>query len=166
VTSVGQTSTGTSVVTSSDRQYCEAACSFIQGCLGIGDCVSHCHASTGNCGAEQDQFLSCILEQSSAPGTCELPPGCTAPLFSFLSCRGAVVQEGACMVDGLGNCTCQQYDQQMNFIEVNCEVQPGGSKCRCGFNGESVGQCTSPNTTACDAMSDCCGTVFYVPGYP
>ena len=144
---------------------CGQACTAIEGCLEISDCVSRCEQSPMECEAQQNEFLSCIAGQTT-PGICEMPPPCVNALERYRNCRGYGALGGMCGADGLGNCDCQLFDEHGNNFTVQCNVAGGGSQCRCSMNGEPIGTCTSPNPMACDAVGDCCGTILHVPAPP
>lgn len=159
------TTTITTTTTTGMGSLCERACAAIQSCLSVSDCVTHCEQSPDACLLVQDTFLSCIVEQTT-PGRCDMPPDCVGPLTEYQSCRGILLQ-GRCGTDPSGNCSCQMVDMDDNFfVELNCTPEGQGSKCRCGLNGESVGNCSSPNIPACNPVGDCCGVIYNVPGYP
>lgn len=154
----------TTNVTTGLGSLCERACTAIQSCLAISDCVSHCEQSPETCMLQQDAFLSCIAEHTT-PGRCDMPPDCIDELANYQSCRGLVLPSGYC-VNYSGDCTCEMTDAQHNTYEFGCEPEGRGSQCRCGFEGQTIGSCSSPNIPACDPLNDCCATLFNVPGYP
>jgi hypothetical protein len=155
----------TTTTTTGMGSLCERACAAIQSCLSVSDCVTHCEQSPDACTLPHDEFLSCIAEQTT-PGRCDMPPDCVALLTDYQSCRG-ILPQGSCGSDPSGNCSCEMIDMDDNFVvELNCTPEGQGSKCRCGFNGESVGNCSSPNIPACNPVGDCCGVIYNVPGYP